>query len=90
MTTRFLEGRVAWVTGGASGMGRAMALALAAVGADGALFCSSFPCAFSACIFHSSFLFVFSVCRCRSAFPFDFSVRQQLSSLMGTVGFSEA
>ena len=34
MTTRFLEGRVAWVTGGASGMGRAMALALAEVGAD--------------------------------------------------------
>ncbi|MAI24718.1 MAG: dehydrogenase [Spirochaeta sp.] len=34
MTARFLEGRVAWVTGGASGMGRAMALALAEVGAD--------------------------------------------------------
>lgn len=33
MTTRFLEGRVAWVTGGASGMGRAMALALAEAGA---------------------------------------------------------
>lgn len=34
MTARFLEGKVAWVTGGASGMGRAMALALAEVGAD--------------------------------------------------------
>ena len=26
MTARFLEGKVVWVTGGASGMGRAMAL----------------------------------------------------------------
>ena len=34
MTERFLEGRVAWVTGGASGMGRAMALSLAEAGAD--------------------------------------------------------
>ena len=31
---RFLEGRVAWVTGGASGMGKAMALALADAGAN--------------------------------------------------------
>jgi len=31
---RFLEGRTAWVTGGASGMGRAMALALADAGSN--------------------------------------------------------
>src|SRR5687767_9092901 len=34
MTDRQLAGRVAWVTGGASGMGRASALALAQLGAD--------------------------------------------------------
>ena len=34
---RFLSGRVAWVTGGASGMGRAIALALADAGADVAI-----------------------------------------------------
>ena len=34
MTERFLEGRVALVTGGASGMGRAMAAAFASAGAD--------------------------------------------------------
>lgn len=34
MTDRFLEGRRAWVTGGATGMGRAIAIALARVGAD--------------------------------------------------------
>ena len=34
---RFLEGRAAMVTGGASGMGRAMALAFAGVGADVAI-----------------------------------------------------
>ncbi len=34
MADGFLEGRVAWVTGGASGQGRACALALAEAGAD--------------------------------------------------------
>ena len=34
---RQLAGRVAWVTGGASGMGRASALALAQMGADVAI-----------------------------------------------------
>ncbi len=34
MTEPFLSGRVAWVTGGATGMGRAIALALADAGAD--------------------------------------------------------
>src|SRR5438874_13655884 len=34
MTDRFLAGRTAWVTGGASGMGRATALRLAEAGAD--------------------------------------------------------
>ena len=34
---RFLEGRTAWVTGGASGMGRAIALALAEAAAHGAI-----------------------------------------------------
>jgi 3-hydroxybutyrate dehydrogenase len=34
MAQRFLAGRVAWVTGGASGMGRACAVALAEAGAD--------------------------------------------------------
>ena len=34
MGERYLEGRAAWVTGGASGMGRATALALAEAGAD--------------------------------------------------------
>lgn len=37
MADRFLGGRVAWVTGGASGMGRATALALARAGADVAI-----------------------------------------------------
>ncbi len=37
MTERFLAGRTAWVTGGASGMGRAIALALARAGADVAI-----------------------------------------------------
>jgi NAD(P)-dependent dehydrogenase (short-subunit alcohol dehydrogenase family) len=34
MPDRFLEGRGAWVTGGATGMGRAIAIALARAGAD--------------------------------------------------------
>src|SRR5262249_37630604 len=37
MSDRFLAGRVAWVTGGASGMGRATALGLARAGADVAI-----------------------------------------------------
>ena len=37
MTERYLEGRSAWVTGGASGMGRAVALALAERGANVAI-----------------------------------------------------
>jgi 3-hydroxybutyrate dehydrogenase len=37
MTTRYLEGKTAWVTGGATGMGKAIALALARVGADVAI-----------------------------------------------------
>jgi NAD(P)-dependent dehydrogenase (short-subunit alcohol dehydrogenase family) len=37
MSDRFLSGRVAWVTGGASGMGRATALGLARAGADVAI-----------------------------------------------------
>lgn len=37
MSDRFLDGRVAWVTGGASGMGRATALALARAGAHVAI-----------------------------------------------------
>ena len=34
MTQRYLEGRAAWVTGGASGMGKSIALTLAEHGAD--------------------------------------------------------
>ena len=37
MADRYLEGRAAWVTGGATGMGRAIALALAEAGADVAI-----------------------------------------------------
>lgn len=37
MNERYLSGRVAWVTGGASGMGRATALRLARAGADVAI-----------------------------------------------------
>lgn len=37
MTETYLSGRVAWVTGGASGMGRATAIALARAGADVAI-----------------------------------------------------
>ena len=37
MTARYLQGRVAWVTGGATGMGRAIALALAEASAEVAI-----------------------------------------------------
>ena len=37
MSRRLLDGRVAWVTGGASGMGRSIGLALAEAGADVAI-----------------------------------------------------
>lgn len=37
MTDKYLQGRVAWITGGATGMGRAIALALARVGAEVAI-----------------------------------------------------
>lgn len=37
MTDKYLKGRVAWVTGGATGMGRAIALALAKAGAEVAI-----------------------------------------------------
>jgi len=37
MSDRYLQGRAAWVTGGATGMGRACALALAEAGADVAI-----------------------------------------------------
>src|SRR3954447_17013725 len=37
MTDQYLARRVAWVTGGASGMGRATAIALARAGADVAI-----------------------------------------------------
>ena len=37
MAERYLEGRIAWITGGGSGMGRAIAIALAEAGSDVAI-----------------------------------------------------